>query len=417
MTPPELAPAAPAPLSDAPPQRSQAEFVAMMAMLFATIALSIDGMLPALPEIAATLSPGQPNLAQLVVTSFVLGLGLGTLITGPLSDAIGRRPVLIGCGVIYGIGAVLSFLAPSLEMLLAARVLMGIGGSGPRAVGLALVRDLYQGRAMARIMSFVMTVFTLVPAVAPLIGQGVIWVAGWRAVFLVFLAFQVAVMAWFALRQPETLPPAQRRPLAVAPLLQAGRAFLANRVAVASTLAQVLSSASLFALLSAVQPIFETTFNRADSFPVWFVLMTLGGAAGAFLNTRVVMRFGMHRVIRATYASMLAFSLLVLAAFVWGVAGPAAFGLFVVWGMALLCVIGLTLGNLSALAMEDMGAMAGFASSLMAAFATMGAVALAVPVGQAFDGTALPLLIGVTVFLGLALVLTRWMKAPMPPRP
>lgn len=389
----------------------------MMAMLFASVALSIDGMLPALPEIAATLTPNMPNLAQLVVTSFVLGLGLGTLVTGPLSDAVGRKPVLIGCGVVYAVGAGLSFVAPSLPMLLAARMLMGIGGSGPRAVGMALVRDLYKGRAMARIVSFVMTVFTLVPAVAPLIGQGVIWVAGWRAMFLLFMAFQAAIMLWLALRQPETLPPEHRRPLAVAPLMQAGRVFASNRVAVASTLAQVLSSASLFALLSAVQPIFAQSFDRAASFPVWFVLMTLGGAIGAFLNTRVVMRFGMRRVIRATYASMLALSLVVVAAFLFGVAGPWAFGLFVLWGMALLCVIGLTLGNLSALAMEDMGAMAGFASSLMAAFATVGAVALAVPVGQAFEGTALPLLIGVTVFLGLALTLTRWMRQPAPPRP
>jgi MFS transporter, DHA1 family, multidrug resistance protein len=388
------------------------EFIAMMAMLFASVALSIDGMLPALPDIAQALTPGAPNLAQLVVTSFVLGLGLGTLITGPLSDAIGRKPVLIGCGVVYAVGACLSFLAPSLTLLLTARVLMGFGGSGPRAVGMALVRDLYKGRAMAQVISFVMTVFTLVPAVAPLIGQGVIWIAGWRAVFLLFMAFQATIMLWLGLRQVETLAPDRRRPLAMAPLTQAGRVFLANRVAVASTLAQVLSSASLFSLLSSVQPIFAETFDRAASFPVWFVLIAIGGALGSFLNTRVVMRFGMRRVIRATYASMLVLSLLVLTAFALGATGTLAFGLFVVWCVALLCVIGLTLGNLSALAMEDMGAMAGFASSLMAAFSTVGAVVLAVPVGQAFDGTALPVLIGVTVFLGVALTLTRWMKKP-----
>jgi DHA1 family bicyclomycin/chloramphenicol resistance-like MFS transporter len=244
-------------------QPRRREFVAMMAMLFATVALSIDGMLPALPDIAAALTPGAPNLAQLVVTSFVLGLGLGTLVTGPLSDTFGRKPVLIGCCVVYCCGAFLSFIAPSLPLLLTARVLMGLGGSGPRAVGMALVRDLYKGRAMAQIVSFVMTVFTLVPAVAPMIGQGVIWVAGWRAVFLLFMAFQAAIMLWFVLRQPETLPVDRRRKLAAAPLMQAGRVFLTNRVAVASTLAQVLSSASLFGLLSSVQPVFATTSARA----------------------------------------------------------------------------------------------------------------------------------------------------------
>ena len=391
---------------------SQREFVAMMAMLFASVALSIDGMLPALPDIAAALSPAVPNLAQLVVTSFVLGLGLGTLVTGPLSDALGRKPVLIACGALYACGAVLSFLAPTLPMLLGARVLMGLGGSGPRAVGMALVRDLYKGRAMAQVISFVMMVFTLVPAVAPLIGQGVIWVAGWRAVFLLFLAFQAAIMLWFGLRQEETLPIEHRRPLAVAPLVQAGRVFGSNRVAVAATLAQVLSSASLFSLLSSVQPIFAQTFDRAAGFPAWFVLIAIGGALGSFLNTRVVMRFGMRRVIRAAYASMLVLSALVLAAFALGAIGTLAFALFMVWCVGLLCVIGLTLGNLSALAMEDMGAMAGFAASLMAAFGTMGAVVLAVPVGQAFNGTPLPLLIGVTVFLAIALGLMRWMRKP-----
>jgi DHA1 family bicyclomycin/chloramphenicol resistance-like MFS transporter len=140
--------------------------------------------------------------------------------------------------------------------------------------------------------------------------------------------------------------------------------------------------------------------------------MTFGGVAGSFLNTRVVMKYGMGWVIRATYAAMLALSLAVLAAFLLGVGGTLAFGLFVLWATGLLGVIGLTLGNLSALAMEDMGAMAGFASSLMAAFGTMGAVVLAVPVGQAFDGTALPLLGGVTLFMAAALGLTRWMKKP-----
>ena len=397
------------------PAPRQLEFIALMATLFASTALSIDAMLPALPEIAAELAPDAPNLAQLVVTSFVLGLGLGTLVTGPLSDAFGRKRVLMGCGIVYALGAALSFLAPTLPMLLAARVLMGLGGSGPRSVGMALVRDLYKGRAMARVISFVMTVFTLVPAIAPLVGQGVIWLVGWREIFLFFMLFQAGALLWLGLRQPETLPPDRRRPLALAPLAEARRVFIANRVAVASTLAQVLSSAGLFSLLSTVQPIFEHSFGRGASFPYWFMLIAVGGAAGSLLNTGVVMRFGMRRVIRATYASMLGLSALVLTAFAVGLGGTSAFTLFLLWSMGLVCVIGLTLGNLSALAMEDMGAMAGFAASLMACFGTIGAVALAVPVGLAFDGTPLPLLAGVTLFLALALTLTRWMKAPQGP--
>ncbi len=388
------------------------EFVAMLAMLFASVALSIDAMLPALPAIAAALSPETPNLAQLVVTSFVLGLGLGTLVTGPLSDAFGRKRVLVGCAGLYALGAGLSFLAPSLELLLAARVLMGLGGAGPRAVGMALVRDLYKGREMARVVSLVMTVFTLVPAVAPLIGQGVTQLAGWRAVFLLFMAFQACVITWFALRQAETLPPERRRPLALAPLVRAGRIFARDRVAVTSTLAQVLSSGSLFALLSSVQPVFQHQFDAAASFPLWFAMMTLGGVGGSIANTRLVMRHGMRRVVTATYAGMLTLSLLSLVVLSADSGGPLSFALFVLWSAALLGVIGLTLGNLTALAMEDMGAMAGFAASLMSAFGTMGAVVLAVPVGQSFDGTGTPLVVGVTLFMALALGLTPRLRKP-----
>lgn len=390
----------------------QGEFVAMMAMLFASVALSIDGMLPALPQIAQTLTPTDPNLAQLVVTSFVLGLGIGTLISGPISDAVGRKPVLIGCCVVYAIGAGLSYLAPSLPLLLAARVLMGIGGAGPRAVGTALVRDLYRGREMARIVSFVMMVFTMVPAVAPLIGQGVIQVAGWRAMFLLFMGFQASIILWFALRQAETLPLAKRRRLAAGPLVEAGRIFAANRIAVTATLAQVLSSASLFSLLSSVQPVFQTTFHAAATFPMWFALMTGGGVIGAFVNTRVVMRFGMQRVVRATYFGMLILSAVTLVAYTAGLSGTPAFALFVLWAMGLLTMIGLTLSNLAALAMEDMGEMAGFASSIMAACARVGSVILAVPVGLSFNGSALPLVGGVTLFVAVALTLTPRLKRP-----
>ena len=157
-------------------QPSQREFVAMMAMLFASVALSIDAMLPALPAIASELSPSDVNRAQLVISIFFAGMGLGTLIAGPVSDAIGRKLTLILCAVTFLVGAALSAAAPSLDMLLAARFLQGIGAAGPRSAGMAVVRDLYKGRDMARIVSLVMTIFALVPAVAPLMGQIVLHV-------------------------------------------------------------------------------------------------------------------------------------------------------------------------------------------------------------------------------------------------
>ncbi|WP_372833859.1 MFS transporter, partial [Puniceibacterium confluentis] len=149
---------------------SRVEFIALIAMLFATIAFSIDSMLPALPEIGAALSPGNLNRVQLVITSFVLGMGIGTFFTGPLSDTFGRKPVVLCGAILYIVASLVAARAQSLEVLLAARVVQGLGAAGPRVVALAIIRDLYQGRGMARIMSFVMIVFTLVPAIAPSMG-------------------------------------------------------------------------------------------------------------------------------------------------------------------------------------------------------------------------------------------------------
>lgn len=384
---------------------SQGEFVALIAALFATIAISIDAMLPALPEIAATLSPDAPNRAQLVVTSFVFGMGFGTLFAGPLSDAFGRKPVIMLSAGIYVVAAIACYVAPTLETLLIARLVMGIGAAGPRTVSIAMVRDLFAGREMARIMSFVMMVFTLIPAVAPLMGQGIIALAGWKAIFLVYVAFAAIVMTWMSLRQPETLAVAARRPLTAALLLGAVRELFSHRIVMVSLVAQTLTLASLFATLSSMQGIFEVRFDRASSFPLWFGFIALISVTGSVINARVVVRVGMRRILNATYAAVLGLSV-VLLAMIWGDVMPEvlAFPAHLLWSIALFAMMGLSMGNLNALAMEPVGHIAGLASSVISAIATVGSVILAVPVGQAFDGTVVPLMAGVAVFIGLSLV-------------
>ena len=388
---------------------SQGEFVALIAALFATIAISIDAMLPALPEIAATLSPGAPNRAQLVVTSFVFGMGFGTLFAGPLSDAFGRKPVIMISAGLYVIAAIACYLAPSLQTLLIARVVMGIGAAGPRTVAIAMVRDLFSGREMARIMSFVMMVFTLIPAVAPLMGQGIIALAGWKAIFLVYVGFAALTMAWLSLRQPETLAVAARRPLTAALLAAAVRELFSHRIVLVSLVAQTLTLASLFATLSSMQGIFETRFDRAASFPLWFGFIALISMGGSVINARVVVQRGMRRVLTTTYAAVLALTVLLLT-LIWGglMPEPLAFAAHLIWSIALFAMMGLSMGNLNALAMEPVGHIAGLASSVISAIATVGSVVLAVPVGQAFDGTALPLMAGVAVFIALALMSMRF---------
>ncbi len=392
-----------------PTQRlSSGEFVALVAALFATVAISIDAMLPALPEIAATLSPADPNRAQLVITSFVFGMGVGTLFAGPLSDAFGRKRVLMWSAALYSLAALACYVAPSLQSLLLARVMMGLGAAAPRVVGIALVRDLFKGRQMAQVMSFVMMVFTLVPAVAPLMGQGVMALAGWKVIFLIYIGFSAITTAWLALRQPETLPPESRRPLALATLISATRELLGHRIVIVSIIAQTLTLAALFASLSSMQGIFDQRFDRAASFPLWFAFIALASASGSILNASVVVRLGMRRVVTAAYAGMLALTVLVLGMTVTGLMPDAlAFPAHLLWSIALFAMMSLSMGNLNALAMEPVGHIAGLAASVTSAIATVGSVIIAVPVGLVFDGTAVPLMSGVAVFIGLALAMVR----------
>lgn len=386
---------------------SQTEFVALVAMLFATIAISIDAMLPALPEIAATLSPDAPNAAQLVVTSFVLGMGIGTLFTGPLSDAFGRkRVILVGSGL-YALAALACYFAPSLEILLAARLLQGLAAAAPRTVAIAMVRDLYSGREMAKIMSFVMMIFTIVPALAPLMGQGIIALGGWHSIFLAYILFSGLCMLWLGLRQPETLPLDKRRPLHLDDLRAGTKELFTLRIVLVSTLLQTLTLAALFATLSSLQGIFERQFDRAESFPLWFALIAVASMSGSLLNSRIVMSLGMRRVVTRTYAGVLILSLIALATLGSGLLqGNLSFAMQMLWCIGIFSMMGLTMGNLNALAMEPAGHIAGLAASVIASAATVGSVILAIPVGLAFDGTSTPLLICVTALVALSLILS-----------
>jgi DHA1 family bicyclomycin/chloramphenicol resistance-like MFS transporter len=389
---------------------SRNEFIALLALLFATIALSIDAMLPALPQIALDLSPEDPNKAQLVITSFVLGMGLGTLFAGPLSDAFGRKATILAGFVLYILAALACWAAPSLETLLIARVVQGIGAAAPRTVSIAMVRDMFKGREMAQIMSFAMMIFTLVPAVAPLMGQGVIALAGWQAIFVAYVAFALLVMGWFTLRQPETLPREARRPLSWHALAAASAEVLSHRVVQISIAAQALTLGMLFAMLSSMEGIFSDLFARGDSFPLWFGVIAIASMIGSILNARLVMRLGMRRMVTVTYGALLALTLAYLG-LVAVMPEGSGFALHILWSVVLFAVMGLTLGNLNALAMEPVGHVAGMAASVTSAIATVVSVVLAVPVGLMFDGTQVPLLLGVSVFGALALGLAMRLKA------
>lgn len=387
------------------------EFIAMLAFLIATIAFSIDAMLPALPQIAELLTPQDHNRAQLILTVFVAGMGVGTLFAGPISDAIGRKRAITIGFAIYAFAALAAIFAESIEMLLVARFVQGLGAAGPRIVTLALVRDLYEGREMARITSLVMMVFIIVPALAPSIGAGMIWVAGWHGVFYGFLFFAVVGVTWLNLRQAETLSVERRRPLQVKPLKEAAREVLTNRHVMLCTFILTLGFGQMFALLSSAQQLFGEAYGKGDAFPFWFAAMALLSGSGTVLNATFVVRFGMRRIAKWAYTMQTCVSSVMLVLIMTGIL-PAAlqFPAFFIWAVSVFFMAGVTFGNLNALALQKMGHIAGMAASVVSAISTVLATVVAAPVGLLYNGTALPVVTATLICSGLAWFMMRFLE-------
>lgn len=396
--------------TDPAPRRtlSMPEFISVLAFVMAVVAFSIDAMLPALPQIAAELVPSDVNRAQLVLTAFMLGLGGGMLFTGPISDAIGRKATILGGFAIYIAGAVAAMLSNSIETLLLARLVQGIGAAGPRIAVLALVRDLLQGREMARVMSLVNLLFLLVPAVAPSVGQAIIAVSGWRGVFAAYIAFAIAAGLWIGLRQPETLPPEKRRPLRLGPLWAAAREALSDRDVIICTITIALGFGQMFAMLSSAQQLFVETYGLGAQFPLWFAGMALLSGIGTVFNVRLVVRLGMRRIASTAYAvqAVLAAIMLVLVSFDL-IPEALKFPVFYAWAVSLFTMAGVTFGNLNAIAMNRMGHIAGMTASLVSALSTMGAMLIGAPVGLLYDGTAVPVIAAAVICSGAAYLLMR----------
>lgn len=386
------------------------EFIALQATLMALTAFSIDAMLPALPDIAQQLSPTNPNRAQLIVTSFVLGMGIGTLFAGPISDAYGRKRVIIAGFALFIIVAALASVATSLDLLLAARVLQGLGVAAPRIVSVALIRDLYSGRQMASIISFATMIFMLMPAAAPAFGTVIIHGFGWRGLFASFIAFAIMSALWLGLRQPETLLAADRRPLKPATLWLGLKEVLSHRTVVLCILVMTMGFGILFGTLSSTQQIFDISFGRGSSFALWFGLIALLSLPAGFVNARLVGRLGMRRLVTLTFLTQLLITVVVLGLTRSGVMpAPYAFAAYVIWAVSVFSMANIVFGNLNAIALADLGHLAGLASSVVIATATILAVGVAAPLGLMFDGTPVPLLAGVAVLLALAIGLMQMM--------
>ncbi|RLK10766.1 multidrug effflux MFS transporter [Ruegeria conchae] len=386
---------------------SRGEFIALVAMMFATIAFSIDSMLPALPEIGKELSPNDMNKAQLILTSFVLGMGIGTFFTGPISDAVGRKPVIYGGVALYILASAVAWASSSLELVLAARVVQGLGAAGPRVVAMAIIRDLYAGREMARIISIAMMIFTLVPAAAPLLGAGVIALVGWRGIFVSFMLFASIIVVWMATRLPESLAPENRRPFRLPLMIAAVKEMMTHPTVRLSILVQTLCMGLLFTMLTMVQPVFDVIHDRAESFPFWFGFVALISGSASLLNAALVVRLGMRRIVTWALGAQIIITACVIVLNAMPLSEDASFALFVTWQTTVFFMAGVTMGNLNAIAMEPMGHIAGMAASVIGSIATVLAAAIAAPVGLLFDGSITPLTTGVLIMciLGFGLML------------
>lgn len=383
------------------------EFVALVALMFSLVAMSIDAMLPALPAIGADLAVADPNDTQLVVASLFLGLAVGQLLAGPLSDSLGRKPVIYAGFLLFMGGSLLSIFAPNFAWMIAGRVLQGFGAAGPRIVTIALVRDQYEGRAMARVMSFALSVFILVPALAPALGQGILVVAGWRAIFATFLFVALVTLLWFALRQPETLAPERRSSFSARRILLAAREVCTTRVAIGHTIATGLIFAAFVGYLSSAQQIFQDTYAVGRWFPAYFAALALAIGCASVLNGRLVIRHGMRKISMAAIHALtgLALAFLLVA---WVLDGIPPLWLFVAFFLAMFFCVGLLFGNLNALSMAPLGHIAGVGAAVVGFVATLISVPIGAGVGQAYDGTVTPLAGAFLVFGAAALLVMRW---------
>lgn len=385
-------------------RQSLPEFIALVALLISMVALTIDAMLPALPAIGEDLAVLRANDTQLVVSLFFLGFAIGQFIYGPLSDSLGRKGVILAGLAVFGAGCVLSMTATDYTVMLIGRVLQGLGVAAPRIVTLAIVRDRYAGRGMARIMSFVMAVFIIVPALAPSLGQGIEHLADWRAIFFSLIALGLVGGLWMQVRLEETLPRENRAPLSAGRVWAAVVETLKTRVAAGYTIAGGFIFGAFVGYLSTAQQVFQTVYGVGDDFPIYFAVLALSIGVSSFVNARLVMRLGMRFLSFLAVFAMTALSTgFALAAFL--LDGGLPFLGFMAWGVLSFFWVGLLFGNLNALAMEPLGHIAGTAASVIGAGSTLLSMVFGVAVGQAFDGSAVPLIGGFAV-LGLGCGLT-----------
>ncbi len=385
------------------------EFIALMAALMSIVALSIDALLPALNYIGITIGITHASDNQLLITMIFLGLGLGPLFFGPISDSLGRKPIVyMGFGI-FIIASFICVSATSLEMMVFGRIIQGIGLSAPRTISIAMVRDTYSGDYMARIMSFITVVFILVPVVAPTMGKFILDHYNWQGIFYIQLIFSILVSFWFWLRQPETLPKAKRIKFTRLIFINGLKEIIKSKRAVGFTLISGFVTGSFMVYLSTAQQIFQNQYGLVDQFPIIFSGLAIAVGGATFLNGTLVVKFGMQKMVTSALLSFFSISILYIVLF-HNSSNPRIFILLAFCGLQFLA-IGFLFGNLRALAMEPIGHIAGIGAAITGFISTTMAVPISIYIGKFVINSALPLFIGFSICSAFALSILFYLKS------
>jgi DHA1 family bicyclomycin/chloramphenicol resistance-like MFS transporter len=387
---------------------SKLEFIAMMASLMSLVALSIDALLPALEHIGISIGIQDSTDNQLLVTMIFLGLGFGQLIFGPISDSLGRKPVIYMGFAVFVIASFICITATSIEMMIVGRILQGIGLSAPRTISISMVRDSFSGDYMAKIMSFIVVIFILVPVIAPAIGKIILDTYGWKAIFNSQLIIGFLIMIWLWRRQPETLPEEKRRKFKLSLFIEGAKEFIKHKQAVVFTLISGFVTGSFMVYLSASQHIFQEQYGLKEEFPYIFAGLAIAVGFATFLNGTFVMRFGMYELVSIFTV------VFTLIAFVYAIiyfssdTNPSITVFLTFCGLEFFA-LGFLFGNLRALAMQPVGHIAGVGAAINGFVSTIMAVPIATFIGSYVTETALPLFIGFFVCGVMCVLLLRFL--------
>ncbi len=375
--------------------KSQIEFIALMASLMSVVALAIDAILPALDVIGLQLGTQLAVDNQLLVTMIFLGLGIGPLLFGPLSDSKGRKPIVYIGFALFLIASLICVFANSLEVMVVGRILQGIGLSAPRTMAIAIIRDKYSGDYMARIMSFVTVVFLLIPIIAPALGKFILDFYDWQGIFYVQMAISGLVALWFWRRQEESLAPENKKALKGVLFINGLKEIFRHKTTVGYTIISGFITGSFMVYLSSSQQIFEDQYGLEKEFPFIFAGLAIAIGSAIFLNANLVMRYGMKNIITVSLIAYFIISIIYVVLF-HNQSNPDIAVLLAFFAIQFFA-IGFMFGNLRAMAMEAVGHIAGMAAAITGFISTLMAVAISTFIGRFIDQTVMPLFLGFTI--------------------